>query len=239
MNKPQEKTLATTKAERNAASIVEARKRNRNRIRKPEPEAQASRPMLADPRTAYLGVGVRYAKTWVSYWDFKEFLEGFEAYGHRLFDACVQNNDKELLAEYSMCLAELSAARSLALVKMLDELGDKPFPKEWTKEGSLPVCLEIHSLTAESLAQVFSKMLKLMNFGEDGAMGYEFFSAASSFFSRLAAAASVAGEEEERAFASEGANPVPDDPQPSPKPYPIPVQTARHKAAEPAPASQS
>ena len=239
MNKHNEKTLETSKAKENAASIVEARKRSKNRIRKPESETQASRPMLADPRTAYLGIGVRYAKTWVSYWDFKEFIEGFEAYGHRLFDACVQNNDKELLAEYSMCLAELSAARSLALVKTLDELDDKPFPKEWTKEGSLPVCLEIHSLTAESLAQVFSKMLKLINFGEDGAMGYEFFSSASSFFSRLAAAASVAGEEEERAFASEGASPAPDDPQPSPKPYPFPVQTARHKAAEPAPASQS
>ena len=133
MNELQNKqTLETSKAN-GAASIVEARKRNRNRIRKPESEAQASRLMLADPRTAYLGVGVRYAKTWVSYWDFKEFLEGFEAYGHRLFDACVQNNDKELLAEYSMCLAELSAARSLALVKMLDELGDKD--KMWRGRG--------------------------------------------------------------------------------------------------------
>ena len=233
------KTLAQAKAERNAASIVEARKRNKNRIRKPEPGAQASRPVVADPRTAYLGIGVRYAKTWVSYWDFKEFLEGFEAYGHRLFDACVQNNDKELLAEYSMCLAELSAARSLALVKMLDELGDNPFPKEWTKEGSLPVCLEIHSLTAESLARVFVKLIPIVGQCGDPDSANEFFSAASSFFSRLAAAASVAGEEEERAFASEGASPAPDDPQPSPKPYPVNPRPAESKAAEPAPASQS
>ena len=233
------KTLETSKAKENAASIVEARKRNRNRIRKPEPGAQASRPMLADPRTAYLGVGVRYAKTWVPYMQFRTFYDNLHLYGRRLFWHCVQNNDKQLLAEYEMCLAELAAARSLAMVQRLDEMGDNPFPEEWKDDAEVSICLEIHGLTAESLARVFVKLIPIVGQCGDPDSANEFFSAASSFFSRLAAAASVAGEEEERAFASEGASPAPDDPQPSPKPYPVNPRPAESKAAEPAPASQS
>ena len=233
------KTLETSKAKEGAASIVEARKRNRNRIRKPEPEAQSSRPMLADPRTAYLGVGVRYAKTWVPYMQFRTFYDNLHLYGRRLFWHCVQNNDKQLLAEYEMCLAELAAARSLAMVQRLDEMGDNPFPEEWKDDAEVSICLEIHGLTAESLARVFVKLIPIVGQCGDPDSANEFFSAASSFFSRLAAAASVAGEEEERAFASEGASPAPDDPQPSPKPYPVNPRPAESKAAEPAPASQS
>ena len=231
------KTLAQAKAERNAASIVEARKRNLKR--KPGTKAQASLPVLADPRTAYLGIGVRYAKTWVPYMQFRTFYDNLHLYGRRLFWHCVQNNDKQLLAEYEMCLAELAAARSLAMVQRLDEMGDNPFPEEWKDDAEVSICLEIHGLTAESLARVFVKLIPIVGQCGDPDSANEFFSAASSFFSRLAAAASVAGEEEERAFASEGASPAPDDPQPSPKPYPVNPRPAESKAAEPAPASQS
>ena len=130
-----------------------------------------------------------------------------------------------------MCLAELAAARSLAMVQRLDEMGDNPFPEEWKDDAEVSICLEIHGLTAESLARVFVKLIPIVGQCGDPDSANEFFSAASSFFSRLAAAASVAGEEEERAFASEGASPAPDDPQPSPKPYPVNPRPAESKAA--------
>ena len=221
MNKLHEKTLETSKAKANAASIVEARKRSKNRIRKPESKAEDIVPVVAEPGMKYRDASPLYAKVPVLWGSFHTFYDSFHYYGRRLLRQCILENDKALLTDYELCLAELAAAHSMAMLAYMDSFRGKGFPKDLRHEDDLPLTLEIHGQTAESLARVFTKLIPLVDFGEAGEMGFEFMAAASSFFCRLSAGACVA--------ASESGNEP--DIDPSALPYPEPVAPPASGAA--------
>lgn len=214
------KTLETSKAN-GAASIVEARKRNKNRIRKPEAKAEDIVPVVAEPGMKYRDASPLYAKVPVLWGSFHTFYDSFHYYGRRLLRQCILENDKELLTDYELCLAELAAAQSMAMLNYMDSLRGKGFPKNLQHEDDLPLTLEIHGQTAESLARVFTKLIPLVDYGEAGETGFEFMAAASSFFCRLSAGACVA--------ASESGNEP--DIDPSALPYPEPVAPPASGAA--------
>lgn len=87
-------------------------------------------------------------------------VKSFHYYGHRLLRQCILENDKELLTDYELCLAELAAAQSMAMLNYMDSLRGKGFPKDLQHEDDLPLTLEIHGQTAESLARVFTKLIR-------------------------------------------------------------------------------
>lgn len=156
-------------------------------------------------------------------------VKSFHYYGHRLLRQCILENDKELLTDYELCLAELAAAHSMAMLAYMDSFRGKGFPKDLRHEDDLPLTLEIHGQTAESLARVFTKLIPLLDFGEAGEMGFDFMAAASSFFCRLSAGACVA--------ASESGNEPDIDPSALPCPEPVapPASGAAPDSANPAP----
>ncbi|MBO8432880.1 MAG: hypothetical protein IAB08_06270, partial [Bacteroidetes bacterium] len=122
-------------------------------------------------------------------------VKSFHYYSRRLLRQCILENDKALLTDYELCLAELAAAQSMAMLNYMDSLRGKGFPKDLQHEDDLPLTLEIHGQTSESLARVFTKLIPLVDYGEAGETGFEFMAAASSFFCRLSAGACVAAPE--------------------------------------------